>query len=333
MGMDEKVDEVLKQYELDIRTRRRVRGSVVIESGDRFYVVKPYLGDETKIFFEENVKERLVENGYEYVDIALKNNSEKYISDDPCGGKWVVRRWFKSQECDIKDEKQVCMAASHLAYLHKYMRLSTDLAIKLNTSKIDIISMFEKHNNEMKRVNSYIKAKKKKNRMEISILNSFKEFYNQGLEALEYIKKCNADKLCEKTISENRIIHGSYNYHNVSFAGENIITSNFEKAAVGLQVTDLYDWIRKTMEKNSWNSDMGISIVTAYINSREMETGELEMLYALLMYPEKYWKLVNFYYNGKKTWISEKNYEKPEKIRNQESDRQKFIAKIKDLTV
>ena len=41
MGMDEKVDEVLKQYELDIRTRRRVRGSVVIESGDRFYVVKP----------------------------------------------------------------------------------------------------------------------------------------------------------------------------------------------------------------------------------------------------------------------------------------------------
>lgn len=102
---------------------------------------------------------------------------------------------------------------------------------------------------------------------------------------------------------------------------------------MGLQVTDLYDWIRKTMEKNSWNSDMGISIVTAYINSREMETGELEMLYALLMYPEKYWKLVNFYYNGKKTWISEKNYEKLEKIRNQESDRQKFIAKIKDLTV
>ena len=185
----------------------------------------------------------------------------------------------------------------------------------------------------MKRVNSYIKAKKKKNRMEISILNSFKEFYNQGLEALEYIKKCNADKLCEKTISENRIIHGSYNYHNISFAGENIITSNFEKAAVGLQVTDLYDWIRKTMEKNSWNSDMGISIVTAYINSREMETGELEMLYALLMYPEKYWKLVNFYYNGKNTCISEKNYEKLEKIRNQESDRQKFIAKIKDLTV
>lgn len=51
---------------------------------------------------------------------------------------------------------------------------------------------------------------------------------------------------------------------------------------------------------------MGISIVKAYINSREMETGELEMLYALLVYPEKYWKLVNFYYNGKKTWISEK---------------------------
>ena len=29
MGMDEKVDEVLKQYELDIKAKRRVRGSVV----------------------------------------------------------------------------------------------------------------------------------------------------------------------------------------------------------------------------------------------------------------------------------------------------------------
>ena len=26
MGMDEKVDEVLKQYELDIKAKRRVRG-------------------------------------------------------------------------------------------------------------------------------------------------------------------------------------------------------------------------------------------------------------------------------------------------------------------
>ena len=46
MGMDEKVDEVLKQYELDIKAKRRVRGSVVVESGDEFFVVKPYLRDE-----------------------------------------------------------------------------------------------------------------------------------------------------------------------------------------------------------------------------------------------------------------------------------------------
>ena len=169
--------------------------------------------------------------------------------------------------------------------------------------------------------------------MEISILNSFREFYEQGVEALEYIQRCGIDELCEKTISENRIIHGSYNYHNIFFSRENIITSNFEKSAVGLQMTDLYDWIRKIMEKNGWNCELGVSIVEEYIKKRESEPGEMEVLHALLLYPEKYWKLVNFYYNGKKTWISEKNYEKLEKIRAQEPDRQKFIAKIKDLRV
>ena len=307
MGMDEKVDEVLKQYELDIKAKRRVRGSVVVESGDEFFVVKPYLRDEMRILFEESVKECLYKNGYEFADFALKNNSEKYISEDSCGGKWVVRRWFQAQDCDVRDKSEVCMAAGHLAYLHRCMRLSDESEAKFNTSKIDIVSLFKKHNNEMKRVNSYIKAKKQKNHMEISILNSFREFYEQGVEALEYIQRCGIDELCEK--------------------------SNFEKSAVGLQMTDLYDWIRKIMEKNGWNCELGVSIVEEYIKKREPEPGEMEVLHALLLYPEKYWKLVNFYYNGKKTWISEKNYEKLEKIRAQEPDRQKFIAKIKDLRV
>ena len=333
MGMDEKVDEVLKQYELDIKAKRRVRGSVVVESGDEFYVVKPYLRDEMRILFEESVKECLYKNGYEFADFALKNNLEKYISEDSCGGKRVIRRWFQAQDCDVRDKSEVRMAAGHLAYLHRCMRLPDESEAKFNTSRIDIVSLFKKHNNEMKRVNSYIKAKKQKNHMEISILNSFREFYEQGVEALEYIQRCGIDELCEKTISENRIIHGSYNYHNIFFSRENIITSNFEKSAVGLQMTDLYDWIRKIMEKNGWNCELGVSIVEEYIKKREPEPGEMEVLHALLLYPEKYWKLVNFYYNGKKTWISEKNYEKLEKIRAQEPDRQKFIAKIKDLRV
>ena len=166
MGMDEKVDEVLKQYELDIKAKRRVRGSVVVESGDKFFVVKPYLRDEMRILFEESVKECLYKNGYEFADFALKNNSEKYISEDSCGGKWVVRRWFQARDCDVRDKIEVRMAAGHLAYLHKFMRMPDESEAKFNTSKIDIISLFKKHNNEMKRVNSYIKAKKQKNHME-----------------------------------------------------------------------------------------------------------------------------------------------------------------------
>ena len=51
---------------------------MVVESGDEFYVVKPYLRDEMRILFEESVKECLYKNGYEFADFALKNiNSMK----------------------------------------------------------------------------------------------------------------------------------------------------------------------------------------------------------------------------------------------------------------
>ena len=36
----------------------------------------------------------------------------------------------------------------------------------------------------------------------------------------------------------------------------------------------------------------------------------LTELYYRLAYPEKFWKIVNFYYNSRKVWIPEKNSEK-----------------------
>ena len=47
-----------------------------------------------------------------------------------------------------------------------------------------------------------------------------------------------------------------------------------------------------------------------------------------LSYPEKLWKIVNFYYNSGKAWIPEKNQEKLDRLLEQEAARKKFLKML-----
>ena len=82
---------------------------------------------------------------------------------------------------------------------------------------------------------------------------------------------------------------------------------------------------------HGWQAEFGKSLIDAYDRERKLEETERRVLYAMLLYPEKYWKLVNFYYNSRKSWMSSKSYEKLLRIRGQEEGRIQFLEMIKDI--
>jgi len=48
----------------------------------------------------------------------------------------------------------------------------------------------------------------------------------------------------------------------------------------------------------------------------------------MFSYPEKFWKIINYYFNSNKAWYSEKNEEKLKQLQNQEEIRKKFIENM-----
>ena len=59
-------------------------------------------------------------------------------------------------------------------------------------------------------------------------------------------------------------------------------------------------------------------LITLEHEERNLQEEELLQLKYRLYYPEKFWKIVNFYYNSPKSWISCKNGEKLTKLLEQE---------------
>ena len=96
----------------------------------------------------------------------------------------------------------------------------------------------------------------------------------------------------------------------------------------GVQVTDLYHFLRKVMEKHEWNSALGQSVLDVYQKYLPLSETERKCLHYLFLYPEKYWKQINFYYNANKAWIPEKNIEKLKKLEEQEKNRWKFLHQL-----
>ena len=70
-------------------------------------------------------------------------------------------------------------------------------------------------------------------------------------------------------------------------------------------------------------------LLEAYDQVLPMGAKEREYLYYLFLYPEKYWKQLNFYYNANKAWIPARNVEKLRSLEEQQEVRNRFLGMIR----
>ena len=296
-------------------------------------------------------------------DSYVKTLEDDIIATDQFGCKYIVKNWFWGEECNLKELSQIEMASANLAKLHSILSdvNFTKEQIEFNISG-NLQDTFEKRNRELKRVKSYIREKRQKNEFELIYLNLYDEFYEQGIEATNRLSASDYAEVLESSVNSRTVCHGNYTYHNIimlkskneaiiktyippgwinrqsistadisSEWGKTIATTNFEKAHIGLQITDLYHFIRKVMEKNNWDIMYGNNIIETYDRIQPISKKELRILYVLLLYPEKFWKITNFYYNGKKAWISGRNIQKLISIGEQNPKKDMFLKRLESI--
>jgi beta-xylosidase len=71
------------------------------------------------------------------------------------------------------------------------------------------------------------------------------------------------------------------------------------------------------------------AVVRGYQEQIALTRDDFVFLYAMLSYPEKFWKISNHYYNSKKTWVPPKMVEKLSNVVQQNQEKEKFLVKFK----
>lgn len=368
MIVEDKNEVIFSQYEFEIKKQYRVRGAIILDTDEGLKIMREYQLSRGKAEFENCIKGHLMHHGYDCVDYITRNREGSLISANQYGTRYVIKDYYPGEECSLKSEHDIISAVYNLARIHttlngvdfsileKMYEESKEVVtndegetiIENNEYKIiiprkDLSSTIKNHAREIKRVRRYICDKKKKNDFEVYFLNICGGFYEQSEEALNIINSYNYDRLLMEAVKLNRIYHGEYTQHNVIFmdklaeegdgyegdAKRSIAVTGFEKAGVGVQISDLYHFTRKTMEKNMWDAELGMRMIDAYVNKIDVKKEEMLTLYALFVFPDKLWKITDYYYNRRKAWISARMLAKLEKLVECEPMRREFLEKFR----
>lgn len=321
--------EVLEQYDMVVERTARGRGTYLIWTDKGLYQLFEYNGTDARLSFESKLLLYISEAGFENVDKIYRTKEEELYSKDFAGTKYILKKCFSGKECDIKKNTDVVKGVDTLAKLHLLLGKIDDEELRsYEVTATSLLEQYKKHNREMKRVRTYIRNKNRRTKFEYDILGRFDEYYSYAVDAYNALEESAYKDIRKKATEDFSICHGTYNYHNVLMIDSGVAVVNFDHANVNMQLEDLYFFLRKVMEKHDWDVKLGSQIIDKYNEVRPISEKEWQVFKVMLMYPEKYWKILNQYNNGKKSWIPDKNVEKLHAVYGKQCLKMDFVKKI-----
>ena len=331
--MKEYEAEVLEQYDMEVKSTRKIRGAFFCDTSEGTMLLKETHISERRAFLVYTVLSRLELERNLRVDTPVFTREGGLLVTSREGKRYMLKRWYTGRERDMKREAEIVSAAESLALLHEQMQCGASEGGVSGLSLCppagrDPIEEMERHNREMKKVRSFIRTRVAKNEFEYLYLESFDKMYGLAEKVVRRLRETDASALYRRSVEERRLVHGDYNYHNVLITPEGTAVTNFEHVRIDIQVRDLYYFIRKAMEKHHWKQKLGNKILEAYEERRRIAPMEREYIGLCLAYPEKFWKTASSYARSNKAWLPEKSFEKLRTAVRQTEEKSAFLEDL-----
>ncbi|KAB1435874.1 CotS family spore coat protein [Candidatus Galacturonibacter soehngenii] len=315
------------QYDINVIRTYKGRQSIICETDKGLRLVKELGFQSPKIEFQNRVKKLLEDSKFYHIDCFVPNLNEELITRDKDESLYVMKEWYDGREIDVRNKSEILLAVKLLAMIHCNM-VNVECDVTQSHRFEDLNVEFEKHNKELKKIRNFVRDKNKKTDYEICFISVFEMFQEDTIAATKRLEKSNYAKLLEDAIQKKCVCHGDYNHHNILITKNGPFITNFDKCKIGVQVSDLYNFMRKILEKNNWDINLGKEMIDTYHEIKNLNSDELENLLIRFIYPEKFWKIANHYYNSNKAWTPVKNIEKLQMLAAQNKIKWEFLNTV-----
>ncbi len=302
----DKTQAVISQYDIAPIRMKKGRGVLLLETQENLYQLKEYFGPKERILVQNELTSQLARETDWQVECIVPNKDGNLFAIDPDKRVFLLLTVVNGKECDVYDQEESLLAVKKLRQLHEKMYIPKQISCQVYHLAMEV----EKHSRDLLRARKFIRTRHHLSEFELELLRLFEHFWKQ----VEFTKGlCQDERLWkyeEIEAKKGSICHGDCQYHNILIQNDQVGFTSFEKWNYDVHSKDFYRLFRKIMEKNQWNPSLGRRLIEAYRKEQDVASEEMKLFYLRLCFPEKYWKIMNYYMNSRKSYISERNVEK-----------------------
>lgn len=322
--------EIERQFNIKIESIKPYKGVYYLKTDKGEMCLKKINYGPQKLLFVYGAKEHLINNGFSSIDrYYLNTEGEPYalVNED----LYTLSQWIQGRECDFYNIEEIKNAAKTLANLHQSSKgYEPPENSKLKSDLDRWPHLMEKRVKSLSKMWDMARKKNNKSSYDLAYIKSMEFYKNLGNRAKNVLANSRYEDICVRTNGDKLFCHHDYTYHNIIIdENENYNVIDFDYCKREVRSYDISNFMVKVLKRNGWNIDYAKAILDSYNEVSPLEEDEYRLIFAFLLFPQRYWRLANRYYYNEVNWAQNTFINKLEKLIAEQDNYLNFIEEFK----
>jgi CotS family spore coat protein len=295
------------------------------DKGDKILKRVEYTREELKFIY--SVLSYIRNKFVRIMDFVKDVNGDIYTIWN--GNMYCVLDLVEGKECNFSNPIDLSIAAKGLGELHLASEgFKSNVYNKYNNGKL--IDTFTRRVQEMWFFKSIASIHENKTKFDEIFIDNVDYYIEQIKKSIDMLKGSYYYKLCSE---EDKIVvcHHDLAYHNILIKNQDAYFIDFDYAVIDLKVHDLCNLINKVVKNFAFDIEKANIVIKNYCIYNTLNQRELEVLHAMLTFPEDFYSISKDYYTKRKDWEESVFLDRLKRKSGYREDREEFLQKFKEL--
>lgn len=302
--MEESNEKILWEgYGLRFYGGTRTRTGLVCKTDKGPRELKKARGRVATICFAHDVKECLYHNGFTTISrfYSTTEGQPCYTKD---GILYVLEELLPATPLAEDGVEAFIQGAEVLGRMHCCAKGVHSEFVPWEKERLP--GQFEKRHTELAKIKRRIQKQGGYDVIDLLVLRCYEEYMEQTSAAQRYLEQANYIVQVTQAEKEGAFCHNSFKGENLRVGHDGkIFVGGFENCSADVPLMDLAAYLKRYMKKTDGGQAGVIAMMNAYAKNCVLTEKELDLLHALVIYPEKFLRLTNEYYNKRRACVSQ----------------------------
>ena len=299
MAMEDINEKILWEgYGLRFRGGTRTRTGLICRTDQGLRELKKPRGSVESLRLAFDVKEQLRKNGFRNISRFYQTlEGEPFYRYD--GILYTLEDVMPAEALPEEEPDTFFRGAEILGKMHQGAKGLKSEAARWDRRRLP--ALYEKRRVQLAKIRRRNDKHRNYDAIDLLLIRYYDQFMEQASLAEELLKKGGYEAAVEQAAAQGAFCHNAYKGEALrqNEKGE-IFVGSFDKCSSELPLADLAYYLRRYFRKTEGTAAGVCRMLERYGKYQPLSENDLTILQGMLIYPEKFLRLVNEYYNKRR---------------------------------